>query len=45
MYAGPRGLLFMQILPGAESLLDLMQQIAEERSRSVSQVSISFAVP
>ena len=45
MYAGPRGLLFKQILPGAEPLLDLMQQIAEERSRSVSQVSSSSVVP
>ena len=37
LHAGPRGLLFRQILPGAEPLLDLMQQIADERSRSVSQ--------
>ena len=45
MYAGPRGLLFKQILPGAEPLLDLMQKIAEERSRSVSQVLPSSSAP
>ena len=36
--AGPRGLLFRQILPGIEPLLDLMRQIAARRKKTVSQV-------
>lgn len=35
---GPRGLLFRQILPGIQPLLGAMQAIAEERTKSVSQV-------
>ena len=35
---GPRGLLFRQILPGLEPLLSLMQAIAKDRRKSVSQV-------
>ena len=35
---GPRGLLFRQILPGLEPLLSLMQGIAKQRRKSVSQV-------
>ena len=34
---GPRGLLFRQILPGLEPLLSLMQGIAAQRRKSVSQ--------
>ena len=34
---GPRALLFRQILPGIEPLLDLMRQIAVERRKTVSQ--------
>ncbi len=36
---GPRGLLFRQILPGMQPLLGAMQAIADERGKSVSQVS------
>jgi pyridoxine 4-dehydrogenase len=36
---GPRGLLFRQILPGIEPLLDIMRQIAARRRKTVSQVS------
>ena len=36
---GPRGLLFRQILPGIEPLLDVMRQIATRRRKTVSQAS------
>ncbi len=37
--AGPRGILFRQILPGLEPLLDMMRQIAASRRKTVSQVT------
>lgn len=42
---GPRGLLFRQILPGLEPLLGTMEAIAQDRRRSVSQVSVTVHVP
>jgi hypothetical protein len=42
---GVRGLLFRQILPGLEPLLSLMQTIAKERRKSVSQVSHACRTP
>lgn len=35
---GPRALLFRQILPGLQPLLDEMQSVAESRKKSVPQV-------
>ncbi len=35
--AGPRGILFSQILPGLQPLLDMMQQIAARRRKTMSQ--------
>ena len=36
--AGPRGILFRQILPGLQPLLDTMRQIASRRRKTMSQV-------
>lgn len=36
---GPRAALFKQILPGAQPLLQVLQEIAERRSKTVPQVS------
>ena len=36
--AGPRGVLFRQILPGLEPLLNTMRQIAARKRKTVSQV-------
>ena len=33
-----RGILFKQVLPGLDPLLDTMRQIAKKRGKSVSQV-------
>ena len=35
---GPRGALFRQILPGAQPLLDTLQQVAATRSKTIPQV-------
>lgn len=40
--AGPRGLLFRQVLPGIEPLTDLMRQIAASRNKTVSQASLHW---
>ncbi len=42
---GPRGLLFRQILPGLEPLLGTMEAIAQDRRKSMSQVSVTVHVP
>jgi len=42
--AGPRGLLFRQVLPGIEPLTDLMRQIAASRNKTVSQVAINWCM-
>ena len=36
--AGPRGILFSQIMPGLQPLLDTMQKIAARRRKTMSQV-------
>lgn len=36
---GPRAALFKQILPGAQPLLDVLQEVAERRGKTVPQVS------
>ena len=36
---GPRAALFKQILPGAQPLLEVLQEIAERRNKTVPQVS------
>ncbi|EIE24793.1 Aldo/keto reductase [Coccomyxa subellipsoidea C-169] len=41
---GPRGLLFRQILPGIQPLLNTMQAIADERNKSVSQVAVNWCI-
>ncbi len=35
---GPRSALFRQILPGAQPLLQVMQEVAEARGKTVPQV-------
>ncbi len=37
---GPRGLLFRQIVPGLEPMLDVMREIGEQRGKSLPQVSL-----
>lgn len=41
---GPRGVLFRQILPGIEALLDTMRRIAASRQKTVSQVAINWCI-
>lgn len=41
---GPRGLLFRQILPGLEPLLQTLNVIAQKRGKSVSQVAINWCI-
>ena len=38
---GPRAALFKQILPGARPLLEVMQEVAEARGKTVPQVGLS----
>ena len=37
---GPRSALFRQILPGAQPLLHVMQEVAENRNKTVPQVAL-----
>ena len=39
---GPRSALFRQILPGARPLLQVMQEVAEARGKTVPQVDSVF---
>ncbi len=39
---GPRGLLFRQILPGIEPLLDLLGQIAAKKQATIPQVMVPY---
>ncbi len=39
---GPRSALFRQILPGAQPLLQVMQEVAEARGKTVPQVDSVF---
>lgn len=41
---GPRAALFKQILPGAQPLLQVLQEIAERRSKTVPQVAINWCM-
>ncbi|KAK9804266.1 hypothetical protein WJX72_004018 [[Myrmecia] bisecta] len=41
---GPRGLLFRQILPGARPLLELMQEMASRRGKTVAQVAVNWCI-
>lgn len=36
--AGPRGQLFKQLLPEVQPLLDVLQQVADTRGKTMSQV-------
>lgn len=42
---GPRSALFRQILPGAQPLLQVMQEVAETRQKTVPQVCIQPSIP
>lgn len=42
--SGPRGLIFKQVLPGLDPLLDTLRRIAKRRSKTVSQVAINWCV-
>lgn len=41
---GPRSALFRQILPGAQPLLQVMQEVAEARGKTVPQVGINWCM-
>jgi len=41
---GIRGLLFRQLLPGARSLLACLQEIAQSRNKTMSQVAINWCI-
>lgn len=41
---GPRGLLFRQILPGLEPLLNSLKEIAQKRRKSIPQVAINWCI-
>ncbi|KAK6155517.1 hypothetical protein DH2020_009765 [Rehmannia glutinosa] len=42
--SGPRGLLFRQILPGLEPLLNSLKEIAQKRRKTISQVAINWCI-
>lgn len=42
---GPRAALFKQILPGAQPLLAVMQEVAEARGKTVPQVGLFLYQP
>ncbi|MBC6429663.1 aldo/keto reductase [Nostoc sp. HG1] len=41
---GIRGLLFRQILPGMQSLLACLQEVAQSRNKTMSQVAINWCI-
>ena len=41
---GPRGLLFKQILPGLDPLLSTLEEVANGRKKTMSQVAINWAM-
>lgn len=41
---GIRGLLFRQILPGVRSLLSCLQEVAQSRNKTMSQVAINWCI-
>ncbi|XP_006662512.1 pyridoxal reductase, chloroplastic [Oryza brachyantha] len=42
--SGPRSVLFRQILPGLESLLNCLKSIAERKGKTMSQVAINWCI-
>lgn len=42
--SGPRGLLFRQILPGAAPLLQTLNEVADSRGKTMSQVAINWCI-
>ncbi|KAL1822318.1 pyridoxal reductase, chloroplastic [Daucus carota subsp. sativus] len=42
--SGPRGLLFKQIIPGLEPLLDSLGKIAQRRRKTIPQVAINWCI-
>ncbi|KAL3838032.1 hypothetical protein ACJIZ3_022623 [Penstemon smallii] len=42
--SGPRGLLFRQILPGLEPLLNSLREIAQKRNKTIPQVAINWCI-
>ncbi|XP_022844519.1 pyridoxal reductase, chloroplastic isoform X2 [Olea europaea var. sylvestris] len=42
--SGPRGLLFGQILPGLEPLLNSLKEIAQKRRKTIPQVAINWCI-
>ncbi|KAL2550827.1 Pyridoxal reductase [Forsythia ovata] len=42
--SGPRGLLFRQILPGLEPLLNSLKEIAQKRRKTIPQVAINWCI-
>lgn len=41
---GIRGLLFRQLLPGIQSLLDCLQEIAQQRQKTMAQVALNWCI-
>ncbi len=41
---GVRGLLFRQLLPGIQPLLDCLQEVARSRNKTLSQVAINWCI-
>eukprot|EP00268_Persea_americana_P002738 TRINITY_DN10846_c0_g1_i4.p1 TRINITY_DN10846_c0_g1~~TRINITY_DN10846_c0_g1_i4.p1 ORF type:complete len:132 (+),score=16.80 TRINITY_DN10846_c0_g1_i4:1053-1448(+) len=41
---GPRALLFRQILPGLEPLLNALKEIGERRGKTIPQVAINWCI-
>ncbi|CAN0922700.1 Pyridoxal reductase, chloroplastic [Linum grandiflorum] len=41
---GPRGLLFRQILPGLDPLLNVLTEIAQKRNKTIPQVAINWCI-
>ncbi|XP_039141805.1 pyridoxal reductase, chloroplastic [Dioscorea cayenensis subsp. rotundata] len=41
---GPRGLLFRQILPGLNPLLNSLREIAQRRGKTMSQIAINWCI-
>ncbi|KAM7467650.1 hypothetical protein LguiB_015212 [Lonicera macranthoides] len=42
--SGPRGLLFRQIIPGLEPLLNSLREIAKKRGKTIPQVAINWCI-
>ena len=42
--SGPRGVVFRQVLPGAEGLLRVLREVAASRGKTASQVAINWCM-